>query len=246
MLMTMTGIIFKRRILVGAGLLFAAAGFWYLWTGSHRSAPGAVTRGPEPFVKLAGAGGQGSGTEVLTERAELFDPTPLFIPTARNFGQGPLPGRVVKQPGQVFADFEAKLNFAPGGLASYGVGLQAPPDNLAEIIASGNAAPLAGFGQVDTAREILPERMGFIEVKALMNGDLKLREAVKNLQLPGADFSPAEFLVAVGSAGLIGEPVLMLSSGRDEVDAVMREFLARTFRLGERLAPGRYVVSMGR
>ncbi|MBI2518282.1 MAG: hypothetical protein HYV95_15490 [Opitutae bacterium] len=242
--MNVAGVTLKRRVLVGAGLLAVAAGFWYIWTGSHPRSPGTVARGPEPFVKLAGAG-QGSGDKVLEERAELLDPTPLFIPTARNYGQGPLPGRVMKQPGQVFGNFEAKLNFAPSGLANYGSGLETPPDSLPEMLASGNAAPLAGFGQVDNTPAALPERAGFIEVKALKDGDLRLRVPLTNLKLAAVDFNPAEFLILVGSAGLIGEPVLTLGSGRDEVDSAVRDFLVKTFRLGERLAPGRYVASVG-
>jgi hypothetical protein len=233
-----------RRILVGAGLLVVTTGFWYFWTGSRRSAAGAGQPGPEPFVKLAGAG-RGSGNRVLEERAELLDPTPLFIPTNRNYGQGPLPGRVVKQPGQVFGNFEAKLNFAPSGLASYGAGLEAPLDSLPEMLAMGNAAPLAGIGQVDAVATALPERTGFIEVKALVDGELKMRVPLTGLGVATSDFSPTEFLILVGSAGLIGEPVLTLGSGRDEIDLAARDFLVRIFRLGERLAPGRYVVTVG-
>lgn len=242
--MNIAGITLKRRVLVGAGLLVVATGFWYLWSGSRQRGSGAVARGPEPFVKLAGAG-QGSGSSVLAERAELLDPTPLFIPTSRNYGQGPLPGRVVKQPGQVFGNFEAKLNFGLSGLANYGAGLEAPPDSLPEMLAAGNAAPLAGLGQIDVAATALPERAGFIEVKALKDGSLSLRAPLADTRLAMADFSPVEFLVLVGSAGLIGEPVITLGSGRDEIDSAVRDYLIRSFRLGERLSPGQYAVSVG-
>lgn len=234
----------KRRILVGAGLLAVATGFWYFWTDSRRGVADAGPQGPEPFVKLAGAG-QGSGSRVLEERAELLDPTPLFIPTQRNYGQGPLPGRVVKQPGQVFGNFEAKMNFAPSGLASYGADLETPPESLPEMLATGNAAPLAGIGQIDATATALPERAGFIEVKALVDGELKMRVPLTNLGVATTDFSPTEFLILVGSAGLIGEPVLTLGSGRDELDQAARDFLVKTFRLGERLSPGRYAVTVG-
>jgi hypothetical protein len=49
----------------------------------------------------------------------------------------------------------------------------------------------------------------------------------------------------VSSAGLIGDPILVTGSGWEEVDTFFRSYLVKTFRLGERLNPGRYRVLVG-
>jgi hypothetical protein len=58
-----------------------------------------------------------------------------------------------------------------------------------------------------------------------------------------------EFLILVSNAGIVGEPVLMTGSRweevDEEVDAFFRSYLVKTFRLGERLSPGRYRVLVG-
>lgn len=54
-----------------------------------------------------------------------------------------------------------------------------------------------------------------------------------------------EFLAVVSSAGLIADPVLVNGSGWEEVDNFFRSYLVKSFRLGERLNPGRYRVLVG-
>jgi len=62
---------------------------------------------------------------------------------------------------------------------------------------------------------------------------------------PRSDYAPLEFLVVISSAGMVGEPVLTTGSGWDDVDIFFRTYLVKTFRLGERLNPGRYRVLVG-
>ena len=49
--------------------------------------------------------------------------------------------------------------------------------------------------------------------------------------------------------GIVGDPILMVGSEGEEmdekVDAFFRSFLVKSFRLGERLNPGRYRVLVG-
>ena len=59
------------------------------------------------------------------------------------------------------------------------------------------------------------------------------------------DWQPAEFLIAVTPAGLLGRPVETVSSDVEDVDVFFRDYLARTLRLGERLPPGFYRVVVG-
>jgi hypothetical protein len=109
----------------------------------------------------------------------------------------------------------------------------------------GNEAPFAGLGQIDVPRKALAVRSGFIEVRRLGAHEYVIYQSLDGISLPRTDFAPLEFLAVVSSAGLIGDPILVTGSGWEEVDAFFRAYLAKTFRLGERLNPGRYRVLVG-
>lgn len=233
----------QRRVYVGAALAVAAlAGFWF-WSGRGEKTAGQGTSAAAPFVRVS-APGQGGGDDVLRERADLFDPAPLFVPTARNYSQGALPVRLVKQPGQVFGDFGPKLSLNEGGLATYGVENIAAGETLAEVLARSNEVPFAGLGEIASPRQRLAARSAMMSIKKLDGSDLR-QITVGDLAVPQADFSPVEFLVAVGPAGLIGDPILAVGSGREEIDGLFQDFVAKTIRVGTVLAPGRYRVVIG-
>lgn len=234
---------FKRRIYVGALLAVASVAAWWAWSERAQRAAGAAAAVPQPFVRVGGAGAASADRD-LRERAELFDPAPLFIPTEKNFGRGRLPPHLVKQPGQVFGDFGAKLTFNEGGLDSYGAENLAVGESLVDVLSRGNEVPFAGLGQASVVRPKLPARSAFMQIKRM--GESEMREfPLNDLVVPRADFSPLEFVVAVGPAGLIGDPLLTAGSGRDEVDVFFQNFLAKTYRLGSILPPGRYRVVIG-
>jgi len=88
-------------------------------------------------------------------------------------------------------------------------------------------------------------RDGFLEVKELGSEKPIVSQALTSLKIPRSDFSPAEFLVVIGIAGIVGEPVVLSGSGREDIDILLRSYLVNTFRLGERLNPGRYHVLVG-
>ncbi len=234
----------KRRVLVGLSLMVLVTAAWWLWSGRDSAREQAdVTRGPEPFVRIAGAGADQADV-VLRERAEFFDPAPLFIPTSRNYGQGQLPVRLVKQPGQVFTSFGSKLIFADGGLSNYGTENLATTESVIDILGRTNGAPFAGMGEAGIVRELVYERMAFMQIKRLGDGELR-NITLSDVLLPRADFAPLEFIVAVGPAGITGGPLLSLGSGRDEIDIFFRDYLAKTYRIGSVLAPGRYRITIG-
>ena len=93
-------------------ILGAAAGLWQ-W---KRALPPMKTTASPVLLPLVRAAGVETATsdQILRERAELFDPTPLFFPTERNYGPEPLAAGSLRQPGQVFGSFEPKLPAGSG------------------------------------------------------------------------------------------------------------------------------------
>lgn len=243
--MMIAGIQVRRRFFVSIGLLVVATGIWLFWS---RATLPKISQNPpvqpEAFVRIVGAGTEGKNN-LLEEHAEYFDPTPLFLPTHRNYQQGPLPDRVVKQPGQVFRDFEPKWHFVETALPEYGAASDVVSGSLPEMLAQGNDAPFAGFGRIDPSNPPLAQRTGFMEVKLLKNGLLSVSEPLEGIDLPRIDYGWVEFMVSVANVGLIGDPVMTVSSGQDEIDVKLKDYLVKVYRIGERLAPGRYVVLIG-
>lgn len=235
----------NMRRMLGVVLVIVLAGAaWWAWSERMSVRPGeGGARSPAPFVRLTGAG-QAAADRVLQERAEFFDPTPLFLPTPRNAGQGGLPARLVAQPGQVFRDFPAKWSVADASLPIYGAEVVAAPEGLAEVMARANEAPFAGIGEVSVPVGRVASRAAFIEIKSMQGNNL-ITEAINGVALPKGDFAPLEFLATVSAFGLVGEPLLVGGSGLDEVDGFFRDYLVRTFRLGEKVAPGVYRVVVG-
>jgi len=233
----------KRRFWVGmALLLIGASGGWFWLRQGNTGGPGAGPR-TEPFVRV-GASGQAGADRAVRERAELFDPTPLFLPTSRNFGQGALPAQLAKQPGQVFADFGAKLSFAEGGLDAFGAENLASAESLAEVLSRSNEVPFAGLGESGARRPQLVAREAVLQIKRM--GESGLSEvSLTKIAVPESDFAPLEFVVSVGAAGLIGDPILTVGSGKDQVDVFFQDYLVKTYRLGVMLSPGRYRVMIG-
>ncbi|MSU64879.1 MAG: hypothetical protein EXS38_01980 [Opitutus sp.] len=205
----------------------------------------------KPVVRLVEPDGSHTA---LDEEAIIHDPTPLFLPTARNATLKELPRR---EPGKGFLDketlklgfSEANLNltkdFPPVVMLGGKLPTQAGPGDLLSIHGPGSL--LLGFGQSDMVQSPLPARGGFVEVIASATGRCALAEALPVTARPAVEkaWQPMEFLVAVDAAGLVGPLVVTLGSGVDEVDAYFRRYLGHTFRIGERLSPGFYRIVVG-
>jgi hypothetical protein len=234
----------KRRVWVGLVAAIAVTGIWWTMARVKPSVAAVVAPRPAPFVRLATVG-SGRGDQVLREQAELLDPAPLFFPTERNFGQRPLRESMRRQPGQVFSSFPENITLGAQQIKIYGNEPAVVPERLADLFVQGNEAPFAGMGQIDVPRTVLAVRSAFMEVRSLGTHDNVIHQSLDNVALPRTDFAPLEFLAVVSSAGLVGDPVLVSGSGWEEVDGFFRSYLVKTFRLGERLSPGRYRVVVG-
>lgn len=239
--MQIGGVEIKRRVLVAAAGAMLATGTWYFWAKSNVPAIAPARLRIPPMLQITGR----SAGDLLREQAEFFDPTPLFFPTPQNYGQGRPVAPLGREPAEGFANFDPRLRRPEEPLASYGLQLAPAPQNPKDLLALADAAAFSGFGRWDSPVEPLAGRGGFIEVKALATGSLALAMALEPGALPKVEFAPLEFLILVGTNGLVGEPLMTRNSGSEQVDAFVRDFLVKSFRLGERLAPGKYAVTVG-
>lgn len=234
----------KRRVWVGLLAAVAGVAMWSWWAWSRQEIPAGKGQGAQPFVQLAGSG-TAQGSLILQEKAELMDPTPLFFPTEWNYGQRPLSEGRLRQPGELFGSFEPKWTGLDQNLVAYSTEAIAVPETPSDVLVQGNEAPFAGMGQVGIQKSTLPVRAGYLEIRKLGNKEFIVEQSLTGIQPPRSDFAPIEFLAIVGPSGLIGELVLLSGSGRDEVDTFFRNYLAKSYHLGERLSPGRYRVLVG-
>jgi len=235
----------KRRVWIGLASALVVTGVW--WNTARVRPPVAVAATPAkaPFVRVVSVGTEGAGNQILHDKMELMDPAPLFFPTKWNFGQRPLGENMLREPGQVFGSFPPSFTFADPNLKAYGNETAAAPERLADVVVRSDEAPFAGMGQIDMQRPALAERSAFLEIKDVANGKNVAAQPLGELSLPRTDFAPLEFLVVVGSAGIIGNPILTNGSGWEDVDTFFRTYLVKSFHLGERLNPGRYRVLVG-
>ena len=225
-------------------ILGAAAGFWQ-WNRTLPPVTATVSPILLPFVRVAGAE-VATSDQILRDRAELLDPTPLFFPTERNYNsREPLSAGSLRQPGQVFGSFEPKLPAGEQNMAIFRVEGARAAERLSDLLEQGSEARFAGMGQIDRQRSTLPIRAAFVEVRDLENGNLVISQPLNGISPPRPDFAPVEFLVTVSSAGLVGEPVLTSGSEGEDTDNFFRDYLVQSYRLVERLLPGRYRVVVG-
>lgn len=235
----------KRRLLIAPLAATLTITGWYFWTRANLPAPKEDAQEKAEFVQLSGGSGQ-KEDEILRERAELLDPTPLFFPTEWNYGQTARHSRQLREPEQVFGRFDAKLTVSEQNLKSPSLETAvAPPVGFSEVLARANEVPFAGMGEGPVQKSALPIRSAYIEVKDLTTGDVVISQALSGTNAPRPDFEPIEFLVVVGKTGLVGDPFVTSASDSDEVDDFFRRYLVTSYRLGERLRPGRYRVSVG-
>ena len=234
----------RRRVWVGLASALIATGVWWVWTRSKAQTFKTAMPARPPFVRLAGSG-LSSGDQLLRERAEYFDPTPLFFPTGKNYGQSALRENIRRQPESVFDSFEAKFIFSEQNIKPYNSEATNAPERLADVLGQGNERPFGGMGQIDTPHSAVAEQRILIEIRSLSDSNIVMIQSLTGLSIPHFDYETLEFLAVISSEGLVGDPILVTGSGREDVDSSLRVYLVKTFRLGERLSPGRYRVLLG-
>jgi hypothetical protein len=128
---------------------------------------------------------------------------------------------------------------------------QKPADTLA---ADAPGALALGFGRTDTPVAALPVRGASVEIVSAGSGERALPEqAMAQVQAlaaaarppAGRPWTTMEFVAAIDATGLAAPLAVEKPSGVEEVDVYFQNFLKSKLRVGERLAPGFYRISIG-
>jgi hypothetical protein len=190
----------------------------------------------------------------LREATQMHDLAPLFLPTELNAKLKEVPR---PEPGRGVFDVEpTKLSFPASGLQvtdmlpaavtlnGKAMTVVTPVDALA---AMATGPSLAGFGRAEAPLTPVPSRGGFLEVVASGTGERILVEVLPMEAMPVTQkpWQPPQFLAVLDAAGLVGPLRVTEGSRVEEVDRHYQDFLVQKFRLGERLGPGFYRVTVG-
>lgn len=180
------------------------------------------------------------------EKKLLADPTPLFLPTPWNAARK---GIARPEPGATFESYAPKFSAASSEnelKPNLPAPVSGPTTPVAALSASRPAPLLLGFGRAEAELPVLAERGAFVEIIAEGTGEPVLRQPLNDARPPGERvWEPMEFLVAVNATGLVGTLAVTRRSGVEEVDNYFQRYLAQTLRVGQRLAPGFYRISVG-
>lgn len=203
-------------------------------------APGAFSPVPPVLVRAD------NGIDVaFDEHKILADPTPLFLPTRWNAART---GVARPEPGATFEDYKPTYVAATveGGLRldfPNPVTIAATP---VEALADAPGSLLIGIGRSAMTLPPLSERGAFVEIVADGTGQAVFRQALLDARPPsGGAWQPLEFLAHVNTMGLVGTLALTRRSGVEGVDDYFQRYLVQTLRVGQRLAPGFYRISVG-
>lgn len=206
--------------------------------------PAPVGIKPVELTSLTSASGQ----EYSGGNTPLQDPVPLYLPTQLNSGQASaLSDEGRREPVAAFSSYTPKLLFDEAGPK---IGFPSPVQVPVNVVDAYNAdqGPRAfrylGLRSSEVGRA--SSRLGYLEVAHAGNGELVYRSELPVVEgAPTVDWAPLQLITAVNSAGLIGSPFVIVGSGVAAFDSWIVDYLASRYRLGERLRPGIYRISLG-
>lgn len=200
-------------------------------------APGAVLS-VEPFE-------QG---DTFKESGPLRDPVPLYLPTPVNSGQAEaLTAEGRREPVAAFLPFSPKLTHPEAGLRVEFPSLLEIPTTAAQAYDGDEGEKAFRYlGRRNPALAPMTARLGSLQVVRADSGKIVLESDLdRAASSPVVDWAPVELVAAVNQTGLIGLPAIVKGSGVPSFDGWVVRYLASEYRLGQRLGPGIYRISLG-
>jgi hypothetical protein len=239
----------RNWVIAAVGAMVAVALVLALFRAPPGAAPLPQPTGPNPgtapvsFARL----GDKAADPRLKEEATLRDPTPLFLPTQWNASESSFATNPRREFTGSFQGYAPIMTFPETELKLALLPVTPVPARPADAFAAEKPSrPYTGLGQTDRPVVSLEPRGAFIEVVAAGTGGPILAQPRPDARPPGdSSWQPLEFLVAVDRKGIVGPPVLTASSGTAAVDGYFANYLVDILRLGERVRPGFYRISIG-
>ena len=244
----------SKRVWVAAGVasIVAVAVVAALFRAPPEPPPAPIRA--KPILELPAA-----GHALASDRAVFKDPTPLFLPTRWNavppeHEQQQLEGKFQGYgPDYSFSENELKLNLPPA--------IAVPASPARALVENSPGNPFLGIGRADVPVEPVPPRWGYVAVLGTSDSRVVYSQSINDLSIinapimKGGGWRPVAFMAAVDAAGLIGRLAPVVSPEPPSGDrfvqlsgksvAAIGAYLADTLRLGDRLPPGLYSVTVG-
>ncbi len=196
-----------------------------------------------PSLILTRTGPEASA-ELLAEQLAAYDPTPMFIPSVMNSSTPAIPPAARPGAGGPFAALPPDL--IKTGVLRFPSLVSIPANPVGGLRLTERSDAALVMGRMDTVGEGLSLRSGRIEAVALNRAQVSLTlDLPAGLKVPGGDWQPLELVGAVTRAGLVGELVVTVSSGSEEIDDFFRFHLKKNVRIDARLRPGFYAFRVG-
>lgn len=191
--------------------------------------------------------------QLIAEQGLLFDTTPVFLPTQWNYKGQQGESQMSKMFTQIekenppFDTFGPSITLKEIDLMEV-VGLPDPrPSRPSDLLEREYWNSFAGFGaSPDTIP--LGERSSYFKIVDMQSGyvvgSITLTDAIDpSLDIP--PLNPITFLIYVDKWGLVGSPLLLNTSGSDNLDLTLRKFTASEVFSQTVLKPGYYKVLIG-
>lgn len=185
------------------------------------------------------------------ESVLLYDPEPLYLPTAYNASSAfePEPSNAPEAP--LFDLYAPRTSIDEERLAVRAGKAGSEADTLADSFEPAQWSLLSEFGRTRKQRTALPERWAAMRVFP-MTGEPVADSVVHSGTLPdpapefatGQLWRPAVYLVLVEAGGLAMLPLPQEQTGIDALDRYFRQYLMQPGMFSQ-LAPGYYRVVLG-
>ena len=215
-----------------------------------------VPMAPDP-VALQGRGVEGDklGLRRFTEAADgsrvaeqlkLRDPTPLYLPTEWNSGVVQPSMALETAPGTSFESIQPKYFFDPADTGlRFSETMSVPDSAIQTVDRFMTTNGYHEFSRTQIPAVPLQDRAGLVEISRAGDGRKVLREELVGEPIFATLAAPIEMLVAIDSAGRVGQPAITSSSGDATTDSRGMEILLDAKPLGALLDPGIYRILLG-
>lgn len=196
-------------------------------------------------VTLASPDTGEDGSQALREYAILRDTTPLYLPTRWNAGYETRIGALARRPGDVFPAYSPELS-----LENVEIGeprTAEPPPTPMDAVLHFDFTPFRAFrGAPPSSIPELPQRTVYFQVVSAKTGQVVFSVERRD-PLPAENqlWAPAVFGVHITELGVAGPPILLASSGIEEVDTSLSARIRENIFTARLPGPGYYRVIAG-